>query len=546
MDEDFKLNPFFRPPIIDIAMNLPVKYRPKTFEEVTGQRHVTKTLQNALRKGKISHAYLFAGPRGVGKTTTARILAKGLNCVHGPTPTPCNKCEVCREIDDGRSLDVIEIDGASNRGIDEIRNLREQVRFLPTKGRYRVFIIDEVHMLTTEAFNALLKTLEEPPEHVVFVLATTEPRKVPETVISRTQRFDFRPLSIEEIVNRLAEISRLEGIEADEAAFRAIAKYADGSLRDAVALLEQLAIFSENRITPHEVNMMLGIVEDEFFLELFQMLLDRNAQGALLHVDELFSQGYTAKDFVTGFQNACESLLKARLGLERNEFEQITSRLQPEDILGFLKAALNMEEAIRYSQQPRIWIEYHIVRLAFMPRTAEIQRFLDKSGFTILGSTSEPFTSKSEIKETAVYSAPTQEQSVFGLESEEKQKEAKTPPAPELESEDQNVLEQIFKKIFEWNPALAHVVKNSSEYSDGKLTITAQDDMAKDLIERDLERIRSSVSEVLGKEVKIELKTVSSDAHPLLEHPEIKKLIEQLNLEVVEDAELAKDGERYS
>ncbi|HHF58443.1 MAG TPA: DNA polymerase III subunit gamma/tau, partial [candidate division WOR-3 bacterium] len=188
-------------------MNLPVKYRPKNFEEITNQRHVVITLQNALKYQKISNAYLFAGPRGVGKTTTARIFAKGLNCEKGITSHPCGECGICREIDDGRSVDVLEIDGASNRGIDQIRELRENVRFTPVRARYKVIIIDEVHMLTTEAFNALLKTLEEPPPRVVFILATTEPRKVPDTVKSRTQRFDFRPLSSLDIKKRIKEIA---------------------------------------------------------------------------------------------------------------------------------------------------------------------------------------------------------------------------------------------------------------------------------------------------------------------------------------------------
>ena len=213
------------------------KWRPGTFEEVIGQPHATRTLQNAIRMDRIAHAYLFSGARGVGKTSVARILAKVLNCEKGPSPTPCNQCSNCREISHTNSVDVIEIDGASNRGIDNIRELRETVRYRPAKGRYKVYIIDEVHMLTTEAFNALLKTLEEPPPHVIFIFATTEPHKIPATILSRCQRFDFRRLSLLQIVEHLKRIISQEGADFSEGILYAIAREADGSMRDAQSLL---------------------------------------------------------------------------------------------------------------------------------------------------------------------------------------------------------------------------------------------------------------------------------------------------------------------
>ncbi len=365
------------------AMNLPVKYRPKRFSEVTGQEHVTRTLYNALKSKRIASAYLFTGPRGVGKTTTARILAKGLNCEKGVTPEPCNVCTVCREIDASRSMDVVEIDGASNRGIDQVRDLRDHIRLMPTRGRYRVYIIDEVHMLTTEAFNALLKTLEEPPEHVVFIFATTEPRKVPETVISRTQRFDFRPLSSKDIERRLQEIADREQIAVSPEALQRIARYAHGSLRDAISLLEQLHVFAEGEIRAEDVVRLLGMVEDEQYVKLLERVLAQDVPGALRLVDSWFLQGISPQEFARGLEDALAQTLRAKAGLERNLFEGIAQKIAQEDLLSLMRAALNLEEAVRYSTFPRIWVDYHIARMCLLPRVAEISEILRKAGVTV-------------------------------------------------------------------------------------------------------------------------------------------------------------------
>ena len=225
------------------------KYRPQTFDEIIGQEHISTTLKNAISQGRIAHAYLFSGPRGVGKTTTARILSKALKCEKGPTPNPCNECINCKEIIEGNSVDVIEIDGASNRRIDEIRDIRENVKFAPATGRYKIYIIDEVHMLTHEAFNALLKTLEEPPRHIIFMMATTEPHKIPVTILSRTQRFNFKLVPFQKIKESLEFICKKEGIEIEESALSLIVRTAGGSLRDAQSLLDQAISYAGGNIT---------------------------------------------------------------------------------------------------------------------------------------------------------------------------------------------------------------------------------------------------------------------------------------------------------
>jgi DNA polymerase III subunit gamma/tau len=267
------------------------RYRPQTFEELVGQEHVARALQQAITSDRVGHAYLFTGARGTGKTSAARILAKALNCEKGPTPTPCNECDVCLSVASGDDVDVIEIDGASNRGIDEIRQLRQNVAVRPSRVRYKIYIIDEVHMLTKEAFNALLKTLEEPPEHVKFIFATTEAQKIPITILSRCQRFDFAGISLSAIQSRLAQISASEGVEVEPDALQILASRAAGSMRDSQSLLEQLLSAGRRRITAEDVNQLLGIAPAERLSGLVRLLVTRDAAAALAELDATIAGG---------------------------------------------------------------------------------------------------------------------------------------------------------------------------------------------------------------------------------------------------------------
>src|SRR6516165_8363192 len=267
------------------------KYRPQTFEEMSGQEHVVRTLSNALKSGQLAHAFLFTGPRGVGKTTSARLVAKCLDCVQGPTATPCGVCAPCVEIAEGRSVDVIEIDAASNNGVDNVRDIVEAVKYRPARDRFKIFIVDEVHMLSTGAFNALLKTLEEPPEHVKFVLATTEPNKIPITVLSRCQRYDFAGIAPEEIVTNLEAICRREDVEAEPEALRSVARRAGGSMRDAQSLLERLLGSGKERLTVERVHALLGTASDERVLDQLDALADHDAARALSLLDAAAGAG---------------------------------------------------------------------------------------------------------------------------------------------------------------------------------------------------------------------------------------------------------------
>lgn len=268
------------------------KYRPKSFDEVVGQEHITRILQNAVRLGRVAHAYLFSGPRGTGKTTIARLLAKSVNCEKNKDGKPCNTCETCNTLASGHSLDLVEIDAASSRGIDEIRELREAVRLSPARAKYKVYIIDEVHMLTKEAFNALLKTLEEPPAHAIFILATTELEKVPETIVSRCQHFEFKKIPAAAIVEKLERVVKAEGIKAEPAALELLAFFADGGLRDAESMLGQvLAGHDKPKLEEKDVRFILGAPEAEFVSALINFVKDKNAAGALELINQVIDEG---------------------------------------------------------------------------------------------------------------------------------------------------------------------------------------------------------------------------------------------------------------
>lgn len=358
------------------------KWRPQVFEELIGQDHVARTLQNALQRDRVAHAYMFTGPRGVGKTSTARILAKTLNCPNVRDANPCNECPVCREITRGNSLDVLEIDGASNRGIDEIRELREAVKYPPTTGKYRIYIIDEVHMLTTQAFNALLKTLEEPPEHVKFILATTDPQKVPQTILSRTQRFDFRRIPTPDIAAFLAHILDAEKIGYDESALLILARKADGSIRDGLSLLDQIIAYQAEKVDEDAVVSVLGLVEDAFYAELLDHIARHDRPGVLAQVEAMFDGGYDLQEVCQGLD---QYLRDAILTLETGD-AKLTSKgalvdlpegLTTADLMNLLDIGLETEGRLRYAQQPRILMEHQLLKMAEFDRVISIQEVLN-------------------------------------------------------------------------------------------------------------------------------------------------------------------------
>ena len=377
------------------------KYRPQVFDDVIGQSHVTTTLKNAISNNRVAHAYLFAGPRGVGKTTTARLLAKALNCEKGPTITPCNSCASCKEISTGLSLDILEIDGASNRGIDEIRNLRDNVKFAPSKGKFKVYIIDEVHMLTPEAFNALLKTLEEPPAHVKFIFATTQAYKVPPTIISRCQRFDFRRMAASDIIANLKNIVKSEKLDASDEALALVARYSDGAMRDAQVLLDQLISFTKEKIEVEDVTKMLGLVSDDILFELAGYIKDKDAPAALKMVDSFFNDGKDVFQIVLGlimhFRNVAVAKISKDAGsildctkdkLER--LKALAERFTIEEILYAIYTLSNTIDFIRKSGLSRVPLEAAVIKLSRAGSIASLEDIMEK--LDVLGHQATPYT----------------------------------------------------------------------------------------------------------------------------------------------------------
>ena len=319
------------------------KYRPKTFGEIVNQEHIVKTLINALKLGKVAHAYLFTGVRGTGKTTIARLLAKAVNCLETKNSEPCNKCQACQDINEGKSMDLIEIDAASNRGIDEIRELRDGIKFSPNSLKYKVFIIDEVHMLTTPAFNALLKTLEEPPAHAIFILATTEIHKVPQTIISRCQKFDFHKLTIEKIAERLNWIAQQEKIDVEKPALELIAINADGSVRDGESLLGQIMSMEDKKITLEEVQTILGITDIKAVQDLVGFITEKKSGEAIKHINQIANQGHDLIQFTKSLIGYLRKMMI--LKVDSSLAKLITAELTKEQIQGIIQQGEKLHSA---------------------------------------------------------------------------------------------------------------------------------------------------------------------------------------------------------
>lgn len=368
------------------------KWRPQNFSDVIGQEHITDTLKKAIEKNRVAHAFIFTGTRGVGKTTTARILSRALNCENGPTPDPCGVCTSCKDVLSGASFDVLEIDGASNNSVDDIRDLRDNIGYSSMSGKYRIFVIDEVHMLTKQAFNALLKTLEEPPKNVIFIFATTEPQKIPQTIHSRCQRYDFRRIGAEKILERLVYICTTEKIAFERSALMLVARKAEGSMRDALSLLDQVYSFCQENLSEKEVRSVLGLVGMEVFERIMDAIHQKSAAPALQLVQDVLVQGFDLQEFILGFQEHVRNLLFARIpgalagrgiDLEADtiqKFESSAARFSEGDLLRMTEIIRKAEADLKWSAFPRFVAELMLLKLTYLDSTVTMDQLIKMIG----------------------------------------------------------------------------------------------------------------------------------------------------------------------
>jgi len=520
------------------------KYRPQRFDEVIGQSHICSTLQNAIKSNRISHAYLFTGSRGIGKTSTARILAKSLNCLNPQGFDPCNKCQNCIEITAGRSLDVLEIDGASNRGIDQIRDLRENVKYPPSNSKNRIFIIDEVHMLTKEAFNALLKTLEEPPSHVIFIFATTEPLKIPATIISRCQRYDFHRIPIKEIVQHLSTITQNEHVEITDDILMLVAKKAEGGMRDAESLLDQLIAFSGQSVSLEEAKKILSLIDYEFYIDIGNKVLE-NETGSLLQVaGSVIDDGINLTEFFTGFTEHFRNLLIASatgtvdmLDLPDNmkqRYGEEAKKWDAADLLRLIKLLTDALAGLKTSINHRMHIEFTLLRMGAMHKTVTIEDILESlknPGYRpapqVVKETLSLFNTKKPEKKpeiTIEQHAETPEKSVPTQQPDLKEEENLN-NTPKIIVDIQQIKEQwvaITEKVAETNPSMDSFLSMGRpvEINGNSLIVMFHNGASFHLnnIQSKASIVENSIEKIIGKYLKI--KCVEDKTEDPISHKE--------------------------
>ena len=504
------------------------KYRPQNFDEIIGQPHLVGTLVNSIDLNRIAHGYLFSGLRGVGKTTAARVFAKTLNCLDNKDNITCEKCQNCIEIKGSRSLDVIELDGASNRGIDEIREIKETVKYPPVSSKYKVFIIDEVHMLTKEAFNALLKTLEEPPENVIFILATTNPFKIPDTILSRTLRFDFKKISREDILNHLINLLDKEGIEYEKEALEAISLKADGSMRDGLSILDKIISYSHSKVSYELVKDSLGIIEDEVYLNLLNYIYLKKIDSLLNEVKNIIDSGYEISNFVSGFTLFLSNCLIYTSGYKNNDIvnDNVSLWLDSNkdniiniDIMRIIDEIQKYELRSKHLLRPDIALESLLVKLASMDQTIQISEFLRNTKNSIQkNSTKEEKIPKVEVEESSIESSHKKEEKIPKVEVE-----VEVNSLDPIENWDKilDVIKSKSERVFGLINSAKLELKNDI------LTIDLAD-QGNDFIEKTLmnkiQLIENSIFQITNKKNKINIiydiekdQNNSEEKHPLLD-----------------------------
>ena len=505
------------------------KFRPGEFEDVKGQDHISNTLQNQIKAERIGHAYLFCGTRGTGKTSVAKIFAKAVNCEHPVDGSPCGQCEMCKAISAGTSMNVIEIDAASNNGVDNIREIREEVAYRPTEGKYKVYIIDEVHMLSTGAFNALLKTLEEPPEYVIFILATTEVHKIPITILSRCQRYDFKRISIDTIAARLSDLMVREGIEVEDRAIRYIAKMADGSMRDALSLLDQcIAFYLGEKLTYQHVLEVMGAVDTEVFSRLLRDVLSKNVAKVLATLEELIMQGRELSQLTTDFTWYLRNLLLAKssegmedvLDVSEDNLVQLQEEAALVDydtLIRYIRVFSELSNQLKYATQKRVLLEVALIKLCKPEMETNQDSILSR-----IRAVEEKLEQGVQAVQTEV---------VYVNRGEDAPKAAPKPELPKALHEDVQAVAKNFRMIANQASGMLKVYLKQARLSVGnqdQLLLVFEDEVAAGFAGTDghKEEIKRLIEEKIGKTIEVEVRCVDQGRRFEDSFVDIEKLVQ--------------------
>lgn len=535
------------------------KFRPDTFADVKGQDHIVTTLKNQIRADRLGHAYLFCGTRGTGKTTIAKILAKSVNCEHPVDGSPCNECESCRAIQAGISTNVIEIDAASNNGVDNIREIRDEVAYRPTQGRFKVYIIDEVHMLSTGAFNALLKTLEEPPSYVIFILATTEANKIPVTILSRCQRYDFRRITVETIADRLTELMKAEQVDVEEKAIRYIARAADGAMRDALSLLDQcIAFYLGQKLTYDRVLEVLGTVDTEIFSRMLRCILAGDVSGSIHTLERLILEGKELGQFVTDFTWYLRNLLLIGNSEEGEEvldvsaeqyriLQEESAMVDDETLMRYIRILSELSSQLRYAVQKRVLVEVALVKLCRPQMEPNLDSVLDR--LRILEEKMERVIPVQAVQAAAPGQMPAYAAAAEGmLPGEMREAPKPTKAAPE----DLQKIRAQWKMIVGQTSGMFRqflqkaVPKYNGETGDARLFVEFQDSLGAMYVNRPeaVQELRQIIEQTTGKTVEIEMILADQKKNNALSEISVDRLLEQaVHMPIEYDAE--EDPEKF-
>ena len=523
------------------------KFRPTVFEDVKGQEHIVTTLKNQIKSGRTSHAYLFCGTRGTGKTTIAQIFAKAVNCEHPVDGSPCGECAICKSIAAGTSMNVIEIDAASNNGVDSIRQIVEEVNYSPAEGKFKVYIIDEVHMLSIGAFNALLKTLEEPPAYVIFILATTEVHKIPITILSRCQRYDFRRISIDTIADRLKELTQKEQVQIEEKAVRYIAKVADGSMRDALSLLDQcIAFYFEQELTYDKVLDVLGAVDTEVFSRMLREILKGDAAAALGVLQDIVLQGRELSQFVTDFAWYLRNLLLIKSAEGVEDIIDVSSdnlvRLKEEahlaendTIMRYIRILSELSGQIRYATQKRILIEMAIIKLCRPAMDTDTASLADR--IRQVEEKIEKGIPMAAVNPGAGNASVPGNGTALLQGAEKPAGKAELPKA--IPEDIQNVVNRWSRIVDETANPMKSYLKNAypSLSGDGKLLVVVQEGLPSDYFKRQENRdqLKTVIGSVTGKDMEIIIQSAENGRNPEDLYPDLTRLVDQtIDMEIEE------------